>query len=368
MPSSQFGETAIDHRASAPAAALPGSAARRVTAPGRARLMCSGVALLAAVTGVTFLQSLRLPHDDTFGSVLYLMWSANLGQAWIPLALIGAIYAMAVAVSLFLIAWAIVWPPIASPGPKALLRWCYRFAPCWPLLLLLSTLLGRAVANVVYALAPWAAGDVTPVLARLEGPLLQLLQNAGEHRWASTLFSGIYSWVWIISLIGFGPWLAVRSRERALSQIILGTVLTSLLAAPFFLLFPVFDPWATNPVYGYAGPGHTGVLYLYPHAKIASLSTIATTARWATGSCLPSLHIAFPFLYALVAARHQMRTEAWLLAAVTAATSVSVVYLGRHWITDVIAAAPFAFAVHWLVQRIDPRLTLSWESAGKGAE
>jgi membrane-associated phospholipid phosphatase len=110
------------------------------------------------------------------------------------------------------------------------------------------------------------------------------------------------------------------------------------------------------------------VLYLYPHAKIASLSTIATTARWATGSCLPSLHIAFPFLYALVAARHQMRTEAWLLAAVTAATSVSVVYLGRHWITDVIAAAPFAFAVHWLVQRIDPRLTLSWESAGKGAE
>ena len=323
---------------------------------------------MAAVTGVTFLQLLRLPYDGVFGSVVYLMWSANLGQDWIPLALIRATFVMAVAVSLFLIAWAIVWPSSTSPGPTALLRWCYRFAPCWPLLLLLSTLLGRAVANVVYAFAPWAAGDVTPLLARLEGPLLELLQEGGEHPWASTLFSGIYSWVWLTSLIGFGPWLVVRGRERALSQIILGTVLTSLLAAPFFLLFPVFDPWATNPIYGYLGPGHTAVRYLYPHAEIVSLSTIATTGRWATGSCLPSLHIAFPFMYALVAARHRMRTEAWLLAAVTVATSVSVVYLGRHWITDVIAAVPFAFGVHWLVQRIDPRLTLSWESAGKGAE
>jgi hypothetical protein len=368
MPASRFAEAATTHRDSATAAVVSESAACRVEAPGRARLACAGIAMLLAVAGAMYLASLRLPHDDTVRSVLYLMWSANLNQTWIPELMIGAIFVLAIVGPLFLIAWAIVWPTEGSPRPKALLRWCYRFAPCWALLLLLSTSLGRSVANAVYALAPWAAGDFTPVLARLEGPLLELLQGGGEHPWASAVFSGIYSWVWIIGLIGFGPWLVVRGRERAVSQVILGTVLTSLLAIPFFLLFPVFDPWATNPVYGYAGPGQTAVGYLYPYANIASLSTIATTARWATGSCLPSLHVVFPLVYALVAARHRMRTEAWLLAGVTATTSVAVVFLGRHWITDVIAAVPFAFGVHWLVQQIDPRLVLSWESSGKEAE
>jgi membrane-associated phospholipid phosphatase len=336
--------------------------------PGRTRIVCVGLAILAAVTGVTYLLSLRFPHDETFASVIYLMWSANPGQSWLGGVMVGATYVMALGVALYLIAWGMVWPSRVSPAPMALLRWCYRFAPCWPLLLLLSAWLGRAVANAVYALAPWAASDITPVLARLEGPVLERLQSGVEHPWASTLFSGIYSWVWFIFLSGFGPWLVVRGRERAVSHAILGTVLTALLAVPFFLLFPVFDPWATNPVYGYDGPGQTAVRYLYPHADIGSLSSIATTARWATASCLPSLHIAFPLMYALVASRDRIWAEAWLLAALTAATSVAVVYLGRHWITDVIVAVPFAFGVYWLVQRIDPRLILSWETSGKGAE
>jgi membrane-associated phospholipid phosphatase len=368
MLETRFVEATIAHRDLVTPDDTPESAARSPGSPGRARLICAGVALLAAVTGVSYLQSVRLPYDDTFKSVLYLMWSANLGQSWIPLLMIGSIYVMGLVVSLFLIASAIVWSPSRSPGPKPLLGWCYRFAPCWPLLLLLSTLLGRAVANAVYALTPWAAGDLTPMLARLEGPLLEMLQGAVRHPLADTLFSRIYSCVWIIGLIGFGPWLVVRGQERAVSQVVLGTVLTSLLAVPFFLLVPVFDPWATNPIYGYAGPGQTAVRYLYPYANTASLSTIATGARWATGSCLPSLHVALPLVYALVAARHRMRAEAWLLACVTAATSVSVVYLGRHWIMDVIAAVPFALGISWLVQRIDPRLTLSWQSAGKRAE
>ncbi len=330
--------------------------------PGRARVFGVGFATLAAVIAVGYLQSVGLPYDEMYRSVVYLMWSANTGETWIPTKVTIAVCLMALAVPLFLMAWAIVWPRSASPATHSLLRWCYRFAPFWPILLLVSTSLGRSVANLVYALADWVPGDVTPTLARLEGPLLERIQRGAEGPLLTAMFSGIYSWVWIVGLVGFGPWLVVRGHERAASQVILGTVLTGFLAVPFFLLVPLFDPWATNSMYGYMGPGQTAVRYLYPHADVAALSTIATSARWATGSCLPSLHIAFPLVFALVAARHRMRTEAWLLAGVTAATSIAVVYLGRHWIVDVIAAVPFAFGVRWLVERIDPRLALPWES------
>lgn len=349
------------------AAAASDSREGVIAGPARDRFLGVGVLMLAAVAGVVYVQSVRLPYDETFGSVLYLMWSANSGASWIPEQMAGFLFLMAVTVPLFLIAWGIVWPRTPSTATKRIVRWCYRFALCWPILSLLSTTLGRAVGNAEYALAPWAAGDVTPLLARLEGPVLSKLQGVAEHPWIGAACSGLYSSVWIIGVIGFGPWLVIRDRARAVGHVVLGTVLTAVLAVPFFLLFPVFDPWATNPLYGYTGPGLTSVRYLYPHADLASLSSIAMNARWATGSCLPSLHVAFPLVFALIAARHRLRIEAWLFAAIAAATSVAVVYLGRHWIVDVMSAVPFAFGIRWVVERIDARLDLSWERSPKGA-
>lgn len=328
--------------------------------PARWRCLAVGAVMLAVNLAAMHLNAIRLPYDETFGSVLYLMWSANPAQSRVPEQMVVAMCLVALVVPLYLVAWGLVWPA-GVPRARALARWCYRFALCWPLLLLLSTSLGRVVANVVYALAPWAAGDATPLLARLEGSMLARVQAALEHGWMGTLSAGVYSWVWIIGLMGFGPWLVLRGRDRAVSQIILATFLTAVLAVPFFLLIPVSDPWATNPLYGYGGPGQTVVRYLYPHADVAALTSIAMTARWATGSCLPSLHVAFPLVYALVARRHRLRVETWLLGSVAAATSIAVIYLGRHWILDVAAAVPYAFAIRWLVERIDPRLVLSWE-------
>jgi membrane-associated phospholipid phosphatase len=140
------------------------------------------------------------------------------------------------------------------------------------------------------------------------------------------------------------------------------------LALPFFLALPVFDPWATNPMYGYDGEGQTAIRYLYPDTNLAALSAIATRARWATGSCLPSLHVAFPLIFALIAAKHRLRVDALVLGAIAVGTGVAVVYLGRHWIMDVILAIPFAFAVRWVVQRVDPLLILPWETTAKRAE
>jgi hypothetical protein len=322
----------------------------------RSSVMWAGLITLAATTAAIRLKSVPLPYDDTYGSVLYLMWSANASETWIPKVLIAILHAIAIVVPLFLISWAIIWPRTPSMRSSALAKWSYRFALFWPLLLLVSTSLSRAVANLIYAVDQLAPGDVTPALARLEGPLLEGLQRHLENPWLSALCADIYSWVWTVALLGFGPWLVFRGRAEPASQVIVATILTALLAIPFFIWLPVVDPWATNTLYGFGQSGQTAVRYLYPDPDITSLSMIATQVRLATGSCLPSLHVALPLVFTLIAKRHRLHLATGVLAGVTAATSAAVVYLGRHWITDVIAAVPFAFGVQYLVERTHLRL------------
>jgi membrane-associated phospholipid phosphatase len=140
----------------------------------------------------------------------------------------------------------------------------------------------------------------------------------------------------------------------------MGTALLSLLSLPVFLVLPVFDPWALNPVYGYEGPGQIGVLYLYPGSSLPALQNIATQLRWATGACLPSLHVAFPLLFGLVARRAGLRKLWFCYGAFAAITGFVVVYLGRHWVIDVVAAIPACYGALWLVGRLRWRVTLDF--------
>jgi hypothetical protein len=334
-------------------------------APDRSRILVVGATTYSALMAVTLAQKLPFPHDTTYQNVLYLMWSANLSESWVAIHLTTIISLMALGTSMLLIGWGVL--RIESPRPvlRSLVRWSYRFAPCWALLTLLSTSLGRVIANLVYAFAPSAPAEPTATLARLEGPLLARIQELTGQAWIGVASASTYSWAWIIGVLGFGPWLILRGRARAVDQVIVAMVLTGVLALPFFLLFPVFDPWATNPAYGYHGSGQTLVRYLYPDADPAQLAAIATGDRWATGSCLPSLHFAFPMVLALLAARHRLRTEACLLAGLTIAVGLAVIYLGRHWIADLAAAVPYSLGIVWLVGRIDPRITLSWSQDRK---
>jgi membrane-associated phospholipid phosphatase len=328
-----------------------------------ARPVIAGTGVLLATALAVWLEATPLPHDATFRSVAWLMWSGNAAQATLVALLGVALHLIALGSAFVLLVWGIVRPraPLASAPP--LVQRTYATAPLWPLFLMTSQLLGRTVANLVYALAPYAAADRTPLLARLEGPLLAAIQRGMEHPFLSELFAAGYSWIWMGALLLFGPWLVLLGRTRAASRVVLGLVLTAVLAVPFFLLFPVFDPWATNSAYGFGGPGQTAVRYLYPGADPALLTWIATEDRWAAGSCLPSLHVAIPLLCALVAFRERLRASGWILAALTALTALGIVYLGRHWIVDVILAVPFVLAVHRLVERIDPDFGL-----GRGDE
>jgi membrane-associated phospholipid phosphatase len=72
----------------------------------------------------------------------------------------------------------------------------------------------------------------------------------------------------------------------------------------------------------------------------------ATVYHWLTPNqyaAMPSLHAAYPLLGALFALRLWGR-RAWPTLAYTACVWLSIVYLGEHYIVDIIGAVIFVFA------------------------
>ena len=70
---------------------------------------------------------------------------------------------------------------------------------------------------------------------------------------------------------------------------------------------------------------------------------------------MPSEHAAFPFLCFLFA-RRAWPKWGWLLLAYVIAVSIAVVYLGEHYVADVLAGYAYAAVAYLVVQRIGKRV------------
>jgi hypothetical protein len=151
-----------------------------------------------------------------------------------------------------------------------------------------------------------------------------------------------------------------------MNSLIVAYVLTSVLALPLFVLVPTFDPWTTNAVYGATGLT-THIRYLYTNPSASVLTQVNTTLHWSAGSALPSLHVAFPLVVSLVLRKHGMRALSYVMMGMTALTVLVIVYLGRHWIIDAIAAVPFSLAVVALGSRIPMTFTVGPRSKPRPA-
>ncbi|MEO7986974.1 MAG: phosphatase PAP2 family protein [Gemmatimonadales bacterium] len=301
---------------------------------------------------------LALPNDRLFEAVLYLMWSSDSSQQVFIKVLFDALIASCIVLACVVLWAAAIWKRPWSPGTSRLVERAYRYAFALPGFVLAAMHLGRFVANLLYSVTPLALWDLSPLLVNLEGPLLLWMQRTIASPALSSIASFLYSIAWVVAVSIFGPALVFLDQRRAVDEALLGTALLSVLSLPLFVLLPVFDPWALNPTYGYGGSGQIGVLYLYPGSSLPILQNIVTELRWATGACLPSLHVAFPLLFGLVARRARLR-KLWLCyGAFAAITGVVVVYLGRHWVIDVVAAIPASYGALWLVGRLPWRLTL----------
>jgi membrane-associated phospholipid phosphatase len=64
---------------------------------------------------------------------------------------------------------------------------------------------------------------------------------------------------------------------------------------------------------------------------------------------MPSLHSAYPLL-AFLFVRKRWPRVSWFLLAWSAAIWFAVVYLGHHYVIDVVAGMAFAIGAYWILQ------------------
>jgi len=324
----------------------------------RRSLIGAGTASTGLSLARLWLSGVSLPFDRIFDGVVGLMWPrTGLGVNCIGLVFRGldlACFSLPVVLGIgaLLAAW--------RERPPAIVRLAYEFALVLPLLAFVASDLSRWIANAIYAAAPLVSADYTAVLARLEGSTLARLQTALAGDSLSQVCEVIYSSGWLLALMLAVPLFAMSGRPRAVNSLLAGWIFAPLLALPFFLLFPVFEPWAVNPLYGYGAPGESSVRFLTAGAPSISLLAIAAHVHWATGACIPSMHVVLPAFVSRVGYEEGARWLGRIYAVAAGLVAFTVIYLGRHWIVDVIVAVPFAVVVARLAARFAPRLVLSW--------
>jgi hypothetical protein len=327
--------------------------ARAVAHAVRIRLFAAGAAAFGLLLAWFGARAVSLPHDPEYQGSLFLMWPRpQLGGTVVQFALLSLDIVVPLTVALLFTA-ALLPSRLLAP-PPTVVRVGYRYALVLPLFGFVATSLARVVSNGIYALANVAPWDVTPYIARLEAPLIISLQRAVESRGLSYGAAVVYAGVWMLALLVVPCVFAILGRPAAVGRLVTGWILAACLAAPIFVLVPVFEPWTLNSTYGYAGLESTGVRFLATTAVDAELSRILREVRWSAGACVPSLHVALPLVVSRIGFQQRMPAIGWLFAVFAVLVSFSIVYLGRHWLIDVVAGLAFGYGVARLVAWIRP--------------
>jgi hypothetical protein len=161
----------------------------------------------------------------------------------------------------------------------------------------------------------------------------------------ATICEGLYFLHFPLPLaIGFLLWIRQR---RVYYDFVAALVILSMAAFVTYLLLPVAPPWWADK-YGYvAGVLHLSPVgfeglksffgfgnYFFSYSNIYSVSPNEVAA-------FPSLHAGYPFL-AFLFARRAFGKVGWLMLAYTACVWFAIVYLGEHWVVDIIGGVTYA--------------------------
>ncbi len=151
--------------------------------------------------------------------------------------------------------------------------------------------------------------------------------------------------------IGFLLWIRQR---RVYYDYVAALIVVSMAAFVTYLLMPVAPPWWAAE-HGYV----TGVLhlrdtgfqgleslfgfgnYFFSYQNIYGISSNDIAA-------FPSLHAAYPFL-AFLFARKAFGRAGFLMLAYTACIWFAIVYLGEHWVVDIIGGVTYASVAYFAV-------------------
>jgi membrane-associated phospholipid phosphatase len=177
----------------------------------------------------------------------------------------------------------------------------------------------------------------------------EVLQDwVGDRGWSGAVDYGGTAVYFAHFVLPIAAGMVLWLRDRRLFLMFTTTILAMSLAAFIvYLLLPTAPPWYAQDHNVFSGSfrhvvGNTLPSLLSPY--YSNLNPNPTAA-------LPSLHSAFPFLAFLVLRQIYPRA-AFLALGWAFVVWFSVVYLGEHYVIDVIAGVTFAVIAWWLMEHV----------------
>jgi len=192
------------------------------------------------------------------------------------------------------------------------------------------------VASLVHV-EEWlfAGHDPTEVLQHaVSGTALQVLALA-----ATTVY---FCHFVVPLLVGLVLWLKDRTQYLRFVTALLGMCFVAFV---FFMLVPTAPPWYAA-AHGYL----PGVKDLISSALPSYISPYYHLLNPNPTAAFPSLHAAFPFL-GWLALRPVYPRASWILLGWSFLVFGSVVFLGEHWVIDVIGGVLLATLSWWVLMR-----------------
>lgn len=181
--------------------------------------------------------------------------------------------------------------------------------------------------------------DFTPAIYRIEGGLVERIQAAMRHPALDIFFSFVYVVLYSLYHVVAMGYFAATGRTRMLKRFLVTWVLIYAVALPFYLFFPVNEVWTTDPRCGVYDYGEVeGVLHDDCTAQGGIVYAISSI-----NNSFPSLHNAFAWALPMLFWRSGWRRAAVAVSGVAALVTVSTVYLGIHWILDIVAGVALAW-------------------------
>ncbi|MDX6742851.1 phosphatase PAP2 family protein [Actinocorallia sp. A-T 12471] len=227
------------------------------------------------------------------------------------------------------------------------------------------------VLFALYSVASSVADDINPNVhylpmahfdewlggGRLPTSHLQDLLWNGHVRWYDYYFYVLYTAHFVAPVVlALFLW---KRRGQLYWSYLASLGLLSLSAFLTYVLFPAAPPWMSSS-YGYIEPIHRVSYDIWTAVGIDSPDTLYSKLSPNLVAAVPSLHSAFPLLIFLFLVRSFGLRRVWWAALYPVSMWVGVVYLGEHYVFDVLCAIAYTAAAATigtaLARRFTPRL------------
>lgn len=178
---------------------------------------------------------------------------------------------------------------------------------------------------------------------------LQRYLYNGNLNWWDFLFVITYFLHFAIPLtFGFVFWIYNRQWFK---QFVTGILLLSFSGWVTYLIYPAAPPWMASQE-GYIQP-ITKILNegLKAFPERLSLPTIYHQMNPNPVAAIPSMHAAYPLLILIYAIKF-FGKRAWFFSIYVAIVWFSIVYLGEHYVVDVIAGAIYAIIFYFVAMKM----------------